>query len=877
MQRRRTVWISLSAIVLVPSLLFLVLAGTQTGRTWLWKRVENWLTEKYQLSLQYESLEISPSAFGWRLDFRDLVWGSFLQNKRETIHELTLDVQPLGYFSGTRLISYARVKGMHLSIGIDADRIDLGSTGYSFRADDLAEILKEKKEKPDESLQAWPDLIMEDVRLDISNSFAEEKQDFRLELAGAWSPKTGLNRFDAASPGFDFVSLGHGLREFSKRSRIFSESSDVWESIGIFQRGRIENLEVRCTTLPNCQGTGWIRNLAWSPKGLIPGVENLSGRLAFMEHTLTLDLAASKLAIKWPEVYRYPFPLALQHTRITLNYDDKNLQILVPSMAFVWKGVTASTLARIEVPRENPKKTRVFVSLRSRVATWPSIRGALPDMIFSSRLNQWLGQKLQGGQVREVSVKVSGEILKFPFASGKGGSFDLMAGFEGVGVSYHEEWPRLDACQAALRIENTKLGIGDIHCRAGSIPDIAGELNIPDFGAEKAEIGARIQIKSGLGAVLSFLNRSPLRKVASFLSSITQGAKAQQTDLQLRVRPGDEERPFEVSGHSTIEELRLLMPLSLYSGLVNRAEVEFDQDGLEKFEGISRSGGDRTKIIIQKNAEDDSLDLSLEPANAARNPLKGRAKLRPAIAPESVEGSLSGLKLSGNAALVRINHAIWKSEPKPLLAFKGLARIKDFGAAARMLSLPSDYGKGQGTIRFDLSLPGIPKGSVAKYLTGTLDIDLTKGQLRNLSQTLTSVLNFANLNVFGVRPDSLSYSFLKGRLKFTNGKMITDDANAGLGALEVEAVGTIDYAKDFMDVNLVIIPDLGSPLVAGSLALWNPLVGLTLIGISIFQKKASDSRLNRAVSQTYKLKGTIDDPAISLIRPMDPMELLKND
>lgn len=875
MKKRRVLWVSLAMLVLIPSVLFLIFVINPTGRAWLWERVETWLADKYHLSLQYDSLDIRSSAFGWRLTFRDLAWGSSDQDKRETIDELTLDVQPWGFLSGSRPISYAQIKGAHLSVRIDADRVAMDSAGYTFNADDLAKVLSKKTKSTEESLQGWPDLIVDDVHLDISNISEGEKQDFRLDLGGSWSLKEGLNRISAVSPGFDFVPLVRGIREFVRRSHLLPESFDGLDGIEIFERGRIEKLEVRCASLLSCEGSGWMQGLVWKSKDFIPGVNDLSGRIAFAEHAATLDLAASKLTMTWPKVYQHPIPLALQHTRISLNYDDLNLRIQVPNMALVWKGVKASAQARLLVPWKDPKKTRVNISLKSRGAPWPSIRGVLPDKIFSPNLNAWLEKRLQGGEVSDVTGKVSGEILKFPFASGKDGSFDLKAKVESIGVVYHDEWPRLDACKAAFSIDNAKLGISEIQCRADGITDLSGEFSLPELGAKNTELGVKLKVRSAYGPALSFLGRSPLRKITPVLASITQGAKSQETDVQMTVRLADEEKPIELVGHSSIEALRLLMPQSLYSGLVDRAEVDFDQDGLKKIEGVSASGNEKTKILLQKNAADNSLDLSLEPANTVPNPLKGQAKLRPANAPESLEGSLSGLKVSGDAALVTIDQILWNAGQKPLLAFKGLAQIKDFGAAVRIFNLPSEHGKGKGTIRFDLSMPGIPSDGIAKYLSGTVDIDLEEGQLKNLSRTITSLINFANLKVFGLKSDSLSYSFLKSRLKFANGTMITDESNIGLGVLEVEAVGTVDFTKNFMDMNLVIIPDLGSPVVAGGLALWNPLVGVALFGISIFQKKASDSRLNRAVSQTYKLKGKIDDPAISLIRPMDPMELLK--
>lgn len=59
------------------------------------------------------------------------------------------------------------------------------------------------------------------------------------------------------------------------------------------------------------------------------------------------------------------------------------------------------------------------------------------------------------------------------------------------------------------------------------------------------------------------------------------------------------------------------------------------------------------------------------------------------------------------------------------------------------------------------------------------------------------------------------------------------------------------------------------------MGLGNPLVGIAIFGVSLYDYKASDSVLNRVLTQTYKIEGTTNDPKVNFVRPFDFKEVFR--
>ncbi|MBC7658880.1 MAG: hypothetical protein H7249_04155 [Chitinophagaceae bacterium] len=128
-----------------------------------------------------------------------------------------------------------------------------------------------------------------------------------------------------------------------------------------------------------------------------------------------------------------------------------------------------------------------------------------------------------------------------------------------------------------------------------------------------------------------------------------------------------------------------------------------------------------------------------------------------------------------------------------------------------------------------------------------------------------NTVNAANLASFGVHSENVPYRTLGAELEFNGGLLNVKKTAINVDVLEVRGEGTVDFRKDKMNLELEFIPDLGSVPPALAVGVWNPLVAMALFGFSQFEEKASDSVLNRLVSQTYKLDGAPSDPKVHLV------------
>lgn len=860
--------------ILTIALSLIAFVRSDKGKSWVQAQLNDWLAGEYRVSLQYESMQITPSTFGWKINFQDLLWTYADAGPQQAIREASVDVNPWTFFFGSHPLAAVSIRGTRLALELAPDAIQLEGSALRFEAQALARILSESKAS--RTKVRLPDVKLEDIELDLKYRSGDDELRSQLILSrGSWVSQEGLTRLDLTSPEIEIAALARQSLEFAKRIGLFVKPSKAVDLLNELQEGWVDQLQLNCAGFQNCRGSGSLRDLHWTAHGWIPGVRGFSAHLELEPGSVRLRLPASQDTLLWPKVYAEPVKIAFDDTSVSLRYEREALQIQVPETSLTWNGLQTSTKALVDVPLETAGKTRVQIVAKAKRALWNSVRAALPDRIFSPNLNRWLEGNVRDGNVDAIEASLSGEILKFPFAQSKAGSFKVQAEFDGVRLKYLDDWPEIDACKGQLRIDEANLKITDIACQSPGFEGVSGQFEVPEMGAKSRVLSVQVKARSRLSAAAGFLAQSPLRTVGSVISSIASEAKVQETQIDLRLQPGQEEVVSSLSGSTKIEGAELNLPRGLYSGRADRIDVQFDAKGLERLDAIAANPADKTRIRILRDAEGNALDLTLEPLAERPDALKGKARLAPADSPRTLEGSVANLKVSGQAASVSLDRIHWQSAPDDHIILKGVAQVKDFGAVSKTFGLGDGYRKGQGKIRFDLSMPASAKDGISKYLSGVVDFDLADGQIENLSQTVVSLINVANLKIFGLSSDKLSYSFFRGRLNFADGALQTENTDIGLGVIEVRAEGSVAYKSDSMNMNLQIIPDLGSPAAAIAIGIWNPLAGLGLFGISKFQGKASDSRLNRMISQTYKLEGRINDPSITLIRPLDFRELFK--
>lgn len=832
--RRRKLWIGLLCGLVALLLLLLGFIRSAYGRRLVQDKVQEWLAREYQIALVYEKLEIASQTLGWQIRVHKLRWG-YEAEPSIPVEELLVDVRPWNFFLGSLPIEAIAVRGVQIHGQLINRSLKVDGIGPTLSPDLL--------DSPAGGKTRWPPLDVRLEDIEVALNYGQD-QTLQTRINVAWGTDLALTHLDVTSPELELAPL----------------------HLPFLESGRIEQLQLNCQNLQSCQGSANLHHMKWAADGVIPSVEELSARLEFSPQRLMVYLPKKIHRMTWPAVYAKSFALGLPPMALTLSYDAERLQIDVPESLLDYAGVETSAKARIRIPWKNPKATHLHLFAKVAASGWDRVRGVLPDQVLSPALNRWLEQNLRQAQIKNVEGQFDGVVTGFPFAAERENRFSIKALFNAAELQFHERWPALTGCNGRFTLRNAALRVEDIACLLGGMPVREGLVVLPQLNAKDREIRVHASSVSAVEKAADFLAASPLKTVGTALTRLEFKGR-QQTSIDLRYQLGlDAEKALALSGQTRVQNARFSLPQALFSGSAPTVSVDYNQDGLLRVESEVQHQGERTRVRVQKDAQADALLMTLSGGWDAQ------LRAWPARAPDFAEGTLSGLKLSGTAAQVNFAKLTWKEGE---LAFRGHADVQDFGAVSRSLGLPDDYGGGRGSMDFDLKVVGEIKSPISQSLSGQLLIDLMHGELKKLSHTLVTVVDFANLKVFGIGSEKLSYKFLKGTLHFDQGVVRTDDGRVGLGIVEILATGEVDYAHDAMNINLQIIPDLGAPAVAVAIGLWNPLLGLTLYGISRMQNHAADSKLNRMISQTYKLKGSIKDPKISLVKPMNLGEIVK--
>ncbi len=875
-----TVFLSLALVGLAVAGFFL---RSETGRLWAQREAIAWIEREYGVSIQYQSLVITETALGWDIALGQILWkrepntpGVNQDFPGQPIEVLHLTVNPISFFFKQQPITSIVIRGLILRPKIDADGIFLQGAAWRLNQESLAKLIPGSSDLG--QINPWPSLRVEDALIELANDqttdISSDKGFTTIRVAGEWSATGGLRDIELVSARLDLVKLteqAHQLGILLARPVL---GSTLEKDLRFLERGWIEALQVHCLEGLDCKGSVNLKNLQWKEKGYLPGLNELSARVEFNHKQFQIIIPHTERSLTWSKVYRQPVAINLFGTRIKGEYGDDFITLDIPQTKIDWNQLPFEAEAQLKLSFKNMDKSYLQLRLHNSSAPWDKVIAVLPNQILGHELVGWLSQRIRKGQTRNLLAEFKGPIMEFPFAVKDSGIFSLDADFSGMQLAYSDEWPVLDRCQGHVHIKGAKLGIDKLACQSHALKADQGRLEVPDFLAANPHLKLDLEAQGDIEASLDFLGKTPLQAIRQVVSALGISASLQKTHISMDIplKRSAAQAGLQLEGETLIPLADLVLPRQLLRGTLRQIKLRFDQNGLQKLTADLVQSNQKSQLLVRRDPSESYLDLELKTLSGASG-LGLAFRLSPARQPQRIEGRFSGLTLYQGAAHVLVDSLVWQGLDSPFQV-KGQASVQDFGKISPMLGLGEDYEGGRGTINFDLSLPGNLSLTSPAKLNGSLDFDLEDGSIHKLSGTPMAFINIANLKVFGITSHNLHYPFLKGKLLFDRGSLSTDNSSIGLGALEIQAKGSIHYPSDSLKVDLTIIPDLGSPVASLAIGLWNPLVGLSLYGYSKIQNKASDSRLNRLASQSYRMKGSMENPEISLINLLQLKEIL---
>jgi len=231
--------------------------------------------------------------------------------------------------------------------------------------------------------------------------------------------------------------------------------------------------------------------LGMHAQGSLPGFDGVSGNIDGNEQGGTLMLASHQAAVEMPTVFADP----------RLNFEALNAQAS-------WKTRNEGGQSRIEVKLDNAsfenqdaagvasgrylsragEPGEIDLQARLTRAAGGAVWRYMP-LAVNKDVGNWLRAAIIGGSSEDTSLRLKGDLKRFPFADGSG-VFEVKGKFRGATLHYAPDWPQIDHIAGDLEFVGKRMLIkasrGSIY--GVSVSDVKAEIADLESGDETIAI-----------------------------------------------------------------------------------------------------------------------------------------------------------------------------------------------------------------------------------------------------------------------------------------------------------------------------------------------------------------------------------------------------
>jgi uncharacterized protein (TIGR02099 family) len=237
----------------------------------------------------------------------------------------------------------------------------------------------------------------------------------------------------------------------------------------------------------------------------LPGFDGLTGEVRADRRSGRIALRSTDASVDWPTLFRAP--LALDAATGIVVWREGQDAVRVVSDDLVVATPDASTRSNLELtlPLDGSSP---LLDLETAVSTFAvgAVQKYLPAHKMPPTVVGWLDSALQGGLVREGSVRFLGPLHAFPFDAGEG-EFRAVASVEGGRLAYLRDWPWAEELDGTVEFVNAGFSArGSGRTLGNRTSDV--QVKIPDLRA--AVFDMKLDTIGPLGQVLEYLQSAPL-------------------------------------------------------------------------------------------------------------------------------------------------------------------------------------------------------------------------------------------------------------------------------------------------------------------------------------------------------------------------------
>ncbi|MBS1212354.1 MAG: hypothetical protein H6R26_970, partial [Proteobacteria bacterium] len=309
-------------------------------------------------------------------------------------------------------------------------------------------------------------------------------------------------------------------------------------------------------------------DVAISPWSTVPGMNHFDGRVCGNDRNGLADFALHEASLVSKALWSKPLRIGALNGEVQWSQDAEKWRFAFPTIELEGPGLQAAARGVLDVPKAPGASP--FLDLRARLTDVDAItlRDYLPLASMPKRSSAWLTDAFNAGRVKSADVLFFGSLADFPFPSGQG-VFQALAEVENLDLDFDPEWPHLTQLNGSVRFDGAGMFIDARSGLIGGASIQRAHAQTTDFGRDPW-LTVTGQVDATIAQTMSFLAKTPLRRIPERLLSVADPQGKTDIDLKLTIPlssgPGD----VKVDGVARLKNATLDFPsLGIGLGQIN--------------------------------------------------------------------------------------------------------------------------------------------------------------------------------------------------------------------------------------------------------------------------------------------------------------------
>lgn len=264
--------------------------------------------------------------------------------------------------------------------------------------------------------------------------------------------------------------------------------------------------------------------------GMLPGLEGVTGSIEGSEKGGTLKLASKNAWVDMPAIFSDP-RLGVDSLNVQASWMavKEGIDVKLDSVSFANRDATGFASGRYLVRAGEPGV--IDLTARLTHADGGVVWRYMP-LSVGKEVRDWLHASITGGSSKEATLRLKGDLKRFPFSDGSG-IFEVKGKFSGATLRYAPSWPQIDNITGELEFVGRRM---TIKASSGSIFGVTVSgvtAQIDDLIAKDSPLMVSGRANGPTADFLRFVEASPVaERIDHFTEAMTASGNG-QLDLKL--------------------------------------------------------------------------------------------------------------------------------------------------------------------------------------------------------------------------------------------------------------------------------------------------------------------------------------------------------